>query len=224
MGTYSIAQTEELYWLGRYLERVKMTLNVFSGLYGKILDDVKLDVDGLCRQLAIPNVYGDIDTFSKRYLFDEEDPNSIISNMGRAFDNAIVLRDIIHTPTLAYVQLAYDTMESGSASASPMLEVQQAVDYLYAFWGALGDFVEDPCMRNTVRLGASVERVDLSIRLGLGEARISQEIARLADRLYRSQLAYNGPAFQKLLETAERGHISEHAEEALSCVEGLVSL
>lgn len=224
MGAFSIAQTGHLYWLGRYLERVKMTLDAFDGLYGKILDDVELDVDELCQWLAIPNVYGDIDDFSKRYLFDEDDPNSIISNMGRAFDNAIVLRDVIRSQTLAYVQLAYDTLESGATSASPMLEVQQTVDYLYAFWGALGDFVDDPRMRNTVRLGASVERVDLALRLGMGSRRVSQEVARLADRLYRSQLDYDGAAFQRLLEAAESGHCIDHAPEAVADVERLVAL
>lgn len=92
--------------------------------------------------------------------------------------------------------------------------LRQRVDalnhYLYALWGALGDFVDDPRMRNTVRLGGSVERVDLALRLELGGRRVSQEVARLADRVYRSQVDYDGPAFQRLLEAAESGHCTDH--------------
>lgn len=204
MGTLSIAQMGHLYWLGRYLERVKMTLDVSNDIFDRLIDDeAGLDVPEICERLAIPDTYRDADNFMSRYLFDEDDPNSIISNLNRAFDNGVVLRDCIRTPTLSYIQLALDTLLAGEASTSPMLEVQQTLDYLYAFWGALGDYVPDVRTRYTVRVGGSVERADLALRLGLPNARVQQEIARLADRVYRSQMDYDPVSFQRLLEGAE---------------------
>lgn len=224
MGTVSVAQLGHLYWLGRYLERVKMTLDVSSGIYGKILDDEAMDISQVCRWLSIPNVYGGPEDFAYSYIFDAQNPDSIISNMGRAFDNAIVLRDVIHSQTLAYVQLAYDKLEDGAQSQSPMLEIQETIDYLYAFWGALGDYVEDVRMRNTVRTGGSVERVDLALRLGEEPEAVRREIARLADRIYRSQLDYNAEAFERLLAFGESDDMESHKLDALMDVERLIAL
>lgn len=214
-----------LYWLGRYLERVKMTLDVYVDLYDRMLDnDADLSVEELCNRLSILDAYSDLDDFANRYLFDEDDTNSIISNLGRAFDNAIVLRDCIKSPTLAYVQLAYNTLQKGENSQSPMLEVQETLDYLYAFWGALGDYVTDVRMRNTVRTGASVERVDLALRLRLGPERVEQEIGRMVDRLYRSQLDFDSEAFRRIVDGVEDGSWKAHVSDLLSDVENFIYL
>lgn len=226
MGTLSIAQMGHLYWLGRYLERVKMTLDVSNDISDLLIDDESgFDVHELCERLAIPDSYRDADEFMERYLFDEDDPNSIISNLNRAFDNGVVLRDCIKSPTLSYIQLALDTLQTGETSTSPMLEVQQTLDYLYAFWGALGDYVPDVRMRYAVRVGGSVERVDLALRLGLPDDRVQQEVARLADRVYRSQMDYDPEAFQRLLEGAERldGEADSVGDRPADVREALVS-
>ena len=49
--------------------------------------------EGFCEKLSIPVIYQDMDDFIDKYLFSAEDPNSVYSNMMRALDNGVVLRD-----------------------------------------------------------------------------------------------------------------------------------
>ena len=46
------------------------------------------------------------ENFIQRYCFDADDMNSIYSNLMRAYDNGITLRESIGSETLSYIQLA----------------------------------------------------------------------------------------------------------------------
>jgi len=99
MGTLSTKQTDHLYWLGRYLERVKMTLELTSELYDQLIDsESEFDVDTLCERLAIPNIYSDVHDFATRYMFDKDDPNSVPANLERAFENVLNVACANHVP------------------------------------------------------------------------------------------------------------------------------
>lgn len=223
MGTLSLTQTDRLYWLGRYLERVMQTLNLSSEVYDLMLDaTAEYDVEQLCQRLAIPNIYEDLDDFVPRYLFDKDDPNSIVSNLERAFDNAVVMRDCIHSETLAYIQLADNAMKAGARSASPMLEIQEAQDYIYAFWGAIEDYVPDARTRYIMHTGRSVERVDLFLRLRVRDDQLEDAAIRLMNRLRRSGLAYDIGAYERIAQRFESGTWAEHIGELLVDVNSLV--
>ena len=106
MGIISLEQTDGLYWLGRYSERVYTTIRLYSRSYDRMLDENAGGYEEFCRDLDIPNIYQSSEDFKTRYPFDKEDPNSIMSNLLRAYDNAIVLRETIGSETLSYIQLA----------------------------------------------------------------------------------------------------------------------
>lgn len=201
MGTLSVAQTDRLFWLGRYLERVLVTLDLSGEIYDLMLDGAKdYDIKSLCERLAIPEIYENSDDFVNRFMYDPQDPNSVVSNLNRAFDNAVVMRDCIHSQTLCYIELAAQALKAASTSVSPMLENQQALDYLYAFWGAVEDYVVDSKTRYIMRTGRSVERLDLYLRLRLHEERVAGEITRLVNRVYKSGIDYDPEAFQRIVE------------------------
>lgn len=106
MGIISVEHTNQLFWLGRYSERVYTTLNIFADRFDSMID---LDTDKyeeFCLLQEIPNIYTSKEDFASRYCFDERDPNSVYSNLIRAYDNAIVLREEIGSLTLSYIQLA----------------------------------------------------------------------------------------------------------------------
>lgn len=221
MGTLSLGQINHLYWLGRYMERVKTTLRLSGEIYDTLLDGV-VDVHRLCDLLTIPDIYDDADDFIGRYMFDQDDPNSVISNLNRAFDNAIVMRDLLQSGLLAYVQLAVDSMLAASKSQSPMLEEQEALDYLYAFWGALDDYMPDVHARYTVRLGASVEQLDLALRLRRPDEEVHAELRRLHHRLERSGIGYDAAALAQVDALADGDARKGHVDELLDLVNGLV--
>ena len=73
--------------------------------YDSMLDDLPGGYQEYCRRLEIPNIYGNKENFIRSYAYDKVNMNSIVSNLIRAYDNAIVLREEIGSEALAYIQL-----------------------------------------------------------------------------------------------------------------------
>ena len=65
-----------------------------------------------CKKLGIPNIYTSNRQFVGSYLFDEENPDSVILSMKRAYDNGVVLREELSSNVLSYIQLALNTLEA----------------------------------------------------------------------------------------------------------------
>ena len=118
-------RAEHMYWLGRYTERVLTTIRFMMDSFDRMIDGQESDYPDFCARLGIPNIYADTAEFCWRYLFDERNPDSIISNLRYAYDNAIVLREVLSTESLSYIQMAVTAMESAAASASPLLALQE---------------------------------------------------------------------------------------------------
>ena len=90
MGIISVEHTDRLLWLGRYSERVYTTLRLFANYFDSMIDLNMEEYERFCKSQDIPNIYSSIDDFTTKYCFDGNDPNSIYSNLLRAYDNAIV--------------------------------------------------------------------------------------------------------------------------------------
>lgn len=132
MGIISVEQADRLYWLGRYTERVYTTLRMFCQSFDVMIDELGDSYREFCKKLDIPDSYGDKAAFLKQYPFDCENPDSIISNLDRAYGNAVVLRESIGSEALSYIQLAVYEMNKASASKAPLIELQHVIDDLLA--------------------------------------------------------------------------------------------
>ena len=204
MGIISVEQADRLYWLGRYTERVYTTLRFFSQSFDALIDGIADGYRDFCKNIDIPNLYESKDDFVKRYPFDESVPDSIISNLNRAYDNAIVLRESIGSECLAYIQLAIYEMGKAAKSKAPMIELQKVNDNLLAFYGIADDRIDSESIRNIIKAGKRIERIDLYARLGVGKEELEREIHRMIPRVERSGLEYD----PKLLEEI-RGLLAE---------------
>lgn len=191
MGIISVEQADRLYWLGRYTERVYTTLRIFYRSFDTMIDEITDSYRDFCDMVDIPDIYGDKDTFLKRYPFDAENPDSIISNLNRAYDNAIVLRESIGSETLSYIQLALYEMNKAGCSKAPLIELQYALDDLMAFWGTADDGIDTEQIRNIIKAGKRIERVDLYARLGMKREALVREVHRMIPRVERSGLEYD---------------------------------
>lgn len=221
MGTISVINTNRLYWLGRYSERVYTTLRLFCMSFDKLIEQITYDYSEICRTLDIPNIYSDKDDFIGRYAFSDEDPNSIISNLIRAYDNAIELRDEIGSETLAYIQLALYSMRKAEQTQNPVIEFQYVIDDILAFWGIVDDQIDDEDIRNIIKVGKRVERLDLYARLKMGSAEIEREINRLISRLAKSPLSYDHDRLEELMDLMVEGEEPDY-EKIILAVEQLV--
>ena len=198
MGVISLDRADSLFWLGRYTERVFTTVKVFFDYYDQMIDENEEAYKKLCEKLAIPDVYGSKEVFVTDYILNENDPNSVISNMQRAYDNAIVSRDDVSTESMAYLELCLQAIRKEQGSPAPLFELQSVIDDIYAFWGSIDDCIIDEENRNIVKCGRYVERMDLLLRLGYGYAAIEKEFKKFSNRLERVRIGYNAAKVQEL--------------------------
>ena len=161
MGIISVEQADRLFWLGRYTERVYTTLRLYSKSFDELIDGIADSYQEFCRMIDIPDVYGSKAVFEEKYPFDETNPDSIMSNLTRAYDNAIELRDEIGSEVLAFIQLAIYAMNKAKISKAPLIEMQKVMDNILAFWGIADDSIESEYSRNMIKAGKRIERIDL---------------------------------------------------------------
>lgn len=200
MGVKSVENMDRLYWLGRYSERVYTTLKLYGQRFDSMIEEGVGGYDEFCRSLEIPNVYTSAEDFRRKYPFSQEDPNSIYSNLIRAYDNAIELREEIGSDTLAYIQMAVYELNKAAVSQAPMIEFQAILDDILAFWGIVDDMIEDETTRNIIKVGKRVERIDLYGRLRVDRVSMIREVHRLTGRIPRTGLRYHYKVVENLNE------------------------
>ena len=203
MSNITTEKANELFWLGRYVERVYTTCMEFFKGYDRMIDEREVSYPEYCRRVSIPNVYADKEDFLRSYPFDESNPDSIISNLIRAYDNAVVLRDDIGSDTLSYIQLAIYDMRKASLGVAPLIGLQTVVDDLFAF-------------------ARRIERIDLYLRFGMPADTISFELRRLENRIVRTGLEYDQEAIPKLREMLSRDPVPYG--EAIELIESMVDV
>ena len=191
MGIISVDRADHLYWLGRYTERVYTTVKVYNQSFDMMIDEIVDSYPEFCRKIDIPNIYNDKDDFMYRYPYDPENPDSIMSNLTRAYDNAIVLRESIGSETLSYIQLAMYDWNKASQNQAPLLETQKLIDHIMAFWGTADDIIDSEEVRNIIKAGKRIERVDLYARLGMPKKELIREVDRMLPRVRRSGLDFS---------------------------------
>ncbi len=221
MGIISVEQVDHLYWLGRYTERVYTTLKIFSKSFDQMIDATEDIYPKYCTALDIPNIYSSTEDFLKRYPFDDSISDSIISNLNRAYDNAIVLRETIGSEALSYVQLAIYAMNKAAKSESPLIELQQIMDELLSFWGIVDDQIDSEQIRNIIKAGKRIERIDLFARLKIDKSSLEREIHRMIPRVLRSGLKINESALSKVSTLINDSSLDYY--EIISNVEAIVA-
>lgn len=198
MGIISVENTNRLYWLGRYSERVYTTIRLFAVSFDDMIDNYIDSYADFCKSLDIPNIYTSKENFVERYCFDEEDPNSIYSNLMRAYDNCVTLREELGSETVSYIQLAVYELQRARVSEAPLIELQKVVDNILAFWGIVDDSIDSQNVRNIIKVGKRIERLDLYGRLHMPREEMLREVHRLAGRIPQSCLKYRADYLREL--------------------------
>ncbi len=222
MGIQRLSKENRLYWLGRYTERALITIGFISDAWDSSLDGAEVDYRGWCAKLQIPCEYSSTDEFLESYLFNADNPNSVPSSINRSFDNGIVLREVITSQALSYLQLAKNVMDTAHEQDAPALELQQVRDYLMAFRGCANESIDDEASRNTLKTGITVERMDLMLRLGFDAGKLPAEYERLTGRLRRTHLARDGKRMQLLGDLVSGPNVAENTSVMLEALENLL--
>ena len=212
MGIISVEQADRLYWLGRYVERVYTTVKMYSQGFDRMIDVFPTDYyQDFCARMDIPDIYKDMDDFFYRYPYDPANPDSIISNLERAYDNAIVLRESIGSEALSYIQMAVYGWSKAADNQAPPLEMQKLLDYILAFWGSVDDQIDESEVRNILKAGKRIERIDLYARMGFEKDKLKREVSRMLPRVRESGLLYEENKLQRIGEMVAADAIDYYA-------------
>ena len=63
MDYISVTKTNRLFWLGRYYERVSLTLRFIMERYDEMIDSDSFDYHKYCCDIGIPDVYSSTEDF-----------------------------------------------------------------------------------------------------------------------------------------------------------------
>lgn len=222
MGTSTLSKTNRLFWLGRYVERTFIAIEMMEEAYDVSLDGPAFDYEGYCARLNIPNRYEYVFDFLESYLFNPENPDSAISSLNRAFDNAVVLRETLSSETLSYIQMAKNVMDNAVKSSAPMLDLQTVRDYLMAFKGCVDEKIADEDSRNVVKVGFTIEHIDMYLRLEYKLDSLDKEFDRLSSRLRHTRMPRDGKQLRLLIDLTAYPNTAENKDILLECIEALL--
>jgi uncharacterized alpha-E superfamily protein len=223
MGIISVEHRGNLYWLGRYAERVYATLHSFFDYYDITLDKDKNSYRNFLDSLEIEDTYGDYEGFIRGFLFDKKDTNSISAAFHRAYDNALVIRNSIGSEALAYIQLAMDVFHSCKNTKNLRLALMPVMDYLLAFWGSIDDKLVDGEARTIIKGGKLVERLDLYFRFNYEHKLLNSEYEKLCNIIARAPKGLCNTQYLAILVEvmAIENSYKERQEEVLNALQQL---
>ena len=179
----SSAKANRLYWLGRYAERVYLTLHMLRKHFDLMIDEDQDAYISFCSEMGIENKYRSADDFTKRYLFDTSNPESVINMLERVKDNAMMLREEIMTETLCYIELSIAHMNKPEVQNRGIEGLQRITDYILAFWGSIDERIVDNQIRHSIKFGKYLESLDLHIRFDYPFSRVNGIFNRMLDSI-----------------------------------------
>lgn len=175
----SSAKASRLFWLGRYAERVYLTLHMLRKHFDIMIDEDKDSYIVFCTKMGIENKYRSAEDFTKRYLFDLSNPESVINMLERVKDNAMMLREEIMTETLCYIELSIAHMNKPEVQNRGIEGLQRITDYMLAFWGSIDERIVDNQIRHSIKFGKYLESLDMHIRFDYPFNRIEEIFERM---------------------------------------------
>jgi uncharacterized alpha-E superfamily protein len=184
MSIISVEHKSNLYWLGRYAERIYTTLDTFFDYHDATLDKDKNSYRGFLEKLEIEDKYGNYENFIQGFLYGP-DSFSINSVFCRAYDNALVTKNVIGSESLAYMELAANTFRSSRNSKNLRLSLMPVMDYLLAYWGNIDDNLTISEAGTLIRFGKLIERLDLYFRFSYDSKYINSEYEKLCHIIVR---------------------------------------
>ncbi len=179
-------KANRLFWLGRYEERVYMTLHLLRQCYDKMIDGDAKDYEEFWQKLDATSSYATPEDFRLGMMYDEKNPCSVISELNVAKDNAILLREDIMSETLSYIEMSIAHMNKcKNANESNITQLQPITDWSLSFWGSIFQRISNFKIISLIVIGRNVEYIDMLVRFGYPFERIQMAYDEI--KRYRAQ-------------------------------------
>jgi uncharacterized alpha-E superfamily protein len=170
---------ENLYWMGRYLERAENTARFINSTTQVLLDlprdaafgwDVLLKVAGLDHVFAEHYPQADEDSIVRFLIEDAHNPSSILSCIHNARENARTVREVLPMELWERINSLYLYIRDNAARAQlgrgPRNEVLQGViGRRESIIGLLTGSMSRDVAYQFIKLGRNLERADMTTRI-----------------------------------------------------------
>jgi uncharacterized alpha-E superfamily protein len=170
---------ENLYWMGRYLERAENTARFINSTTQVLLDlprdaafgwDVLLKVAGLDHEFASRYQRADEDSLMPFLIEDEENPSSILTSIHNARENARTVREVLPMELWERINRLYLYIRENAARAKqgrgPRNEVLLGViGRRESIIGLLTGSMSRDVAYQLIKLGRNLERADMTTRI-----------------------------------------------------------
>ena len=170
---------ENLYWMGRYLERAENTARFINSTTQVLLDlprdaafgwDVLLKVAGLDHEFASRYQRADEDSLMPFLIEDEENPSSILTSIHNARENARTVREVLPMELWERINSLYLYIRENAARAKegrgPRNEVLLGViGRRESIIGLLTGSMSRDVAYQLIKLGRNIERADMTTRI-----------------------------------------------------------
>ena len=164
-----------LFWLGRYEERVYITLHLMRMCYDKMIDGEMEDYWPFWQKLDPLGVYQTNDEFTLGMMYDCGNPSSVMSAQTKAMDNAILLREEIMSETLSYLEMSVALLKRCSEKQETnVMTLQPVIDWSLAFWGSAEQRLQNHKAQYIMMIGRNIENLDMLLRFEYSYERIAQ--------------------------------------------------
>lgn len=161
----SVRKANNLFWLGRYEERVYVTLHILRKCYDKMIDGQLEDYWPIWQKLDTAGRYQTREEFVLGMMYDRNNPASVISAQVKAMDNAILLRENIKSETLSYLEMSMALLnECRDKQEMNVICLQPVIDWSLAFWGSAEQRIQQHDVLFMMMVGRNLENLDMLLR------------------------------------------------------------
>ena len=156
-----------LYWFGRHLERVEITLIDVLELFDVVIDGDKSAGKAYYERLEIDLKYDDASQFLKNAIFGKH-PSNLAGLMGYARENAIICRAHLDADAFGETIKLHELFEHASKVTDGVdyRFIDDALSLINEIWGIKSRGLVRRKSDHFMRLGKLVEKVDLHVRHG----------------------------------------------------------
>ena len=170
----SAKKANSLYWLGRYEERVYITLHLLRKCHDKMIDGELEDYWPIWQNLDTAGIYQTNEEFILGIMYDDINPGTVMSSQMRAMDNAILLREDILSETLSYLEMSLALLkECRNKQEKNIICLQPVIDWSLAFWGSAEQRLKNHKALYIMMIGRNIENLDMLLRFDYDFERVA---------------------------------------------------
>ena len=170
----SAVKANSLFCLGRYEERVYITLHLLRKCHDKMIDGELEDYWPIWQKLDTTGAYQTIEEFTFGIMYDDTNPSTVMAAQTKAMDNAILLREDILSETLSYLEMSLALLkECRKKQEKNVICLQPVIDWSLAFWGSAQQRLQNHKALYIMSIGRNVENMDMLLRFDYSYERVA---------------------------------------------------